>query len=125
MGMKPVWQTVTDVSDCGTCLVESTKGNTYPCTINPYVKNIEIGDQALVSRSLSGEWVVIDIERKYPKQLDITDFPKDENNCLNWVEYHKYLDVIKGMSERERVEFDNHLKKVFKEKYGMKRWDTR
>lgn len=108
--MKPVWQSVIDVSDCGTCLVESAKGNTYPCTINPYVKNIEVGDQALVSRSLSGEWVVIDIERKYPKHLDISEFPRDENNNLNWIAYCQYLDVIKDMRTPERVRFDNHLK---------------
>ena len=107
--MKPVWQTVIDVSDCGTCLVESTKGNTYPCSINSYVKNIEVGDQALVSRSLSGEWVVIDIERKYPPHLDISEFPRDADNCLNWIEYCKYLDVIEDMKPSERVRFDNHL----------------
>lgn len=108
--MKPVWQTVTDVSDCGTCLVESTKGNTYPCTINPYVKNIEIGDQALVSRSLSGEWVVIDIERKYPKPLDICEFPKTQSNEFNWIAYGEYLKAIEDMKPSERVRFDEYLK---------------
>ena len=108
--MKPVWQSVIDVSDCGTCLVESAKGNTYPCSINSYVKNVEVGDQALVSRSLSGEWVVIDIERKYPKPLDISEFPRDADNCLNWTAYCKYLEVIENMKPSERVRFDNRLR---------------
>ena len=122
--MKPIRQEVHYVDD-DCCMVKSSQGNIYPVDLNHYCKSINVGDTALVVKGLSGEWLLVDVENKYPRQLDITEFPKDENNCLNWVEYHKYLDVIKGMSERERVEFDNHLKKVFKEKYGMKRWDTR
>lgn len=123
--MKPIKQTIHYVDD-DCCMVKSARGNIYPVDLNHYCKSINVGDTALVVKSnVSQEWLLVDVEPKYPRQLDITDFPKDENNCLNWVEYHKYLDVIKGMSERERVELDNHLKKVFKEKYGMKRWDTR
>lgn len=108
--MKPVWQTVTDVSDCGTCLVQNSKGQSYPCGINSYVKNIEVGDQALVSKSLSGEWIVIDVERKYSEPLDITDFPKASDGCLNWIAYCQYLDAIEDMKASERVEFDQYLK---------------
>lgn len=125
--MEPIKQTIHLVDqDNGMCMVMSGKGNLYPVSLNHYCKEINPGDTALVVKSaVSKEWLLVDVENKYPRHLDITEFPKDENNCLNWVEYHKYLDIIKDMPERERVEFDNHLKKVFKEKYGMKRWDTR
>ena len=109
--MKPVYQTVVDVQeDYGTCLVESSKGNVYPCGINRLNKNIKVGDKVQVTRSLSGEWIVVDVTHNYPPHLDITEFPRDEDGCLNWTEYCKYLDVIENMKPSERVRFDNHLR---------------
>ena len=105
-----VWQTVVDVSDCGTCLVQSHKGNVYPAGINRLNKSIEVGDKVQVTKSLSGEWIVIDVDHHYPEHLDITEFPRDADNNLNWVEYGKYLKIIEDMREPERVRFDNYLK---------------
>ena len=110
-----VWQTVIDVQPkYGTCLVESAKGNTYPAEINRLNKTINIGDKALVTKTLSGEWIVINVEHKYPRPLDIVDFPKAEDGCFNWIAYCEYLDAIEDMKPSERVEFDNYLK----EKWG-------
>ena len=88
--------------------------------MNHYCKSIDVGDQALVTKSLSGEWILVDVEPKYPRRLDVTEFPRDENNCLNVVEYGKYQDIIEDKTEAERVVFDNHLLKNFIENYGMK-----
>ena len=119
--MKPVYQTVVTVDlDNATCMVKSSRGNTYPADINRLNKTINIGDEALVTKALSGEWVVIDVNHKYPAPLDVCEFPRDENNCLNIVQHCKYLEVIKGMSESERVRFDNMLLRKFIHDYGMK-----
>ena len=119
--MEPIPQTVHLVDNNNNVVfVISGKGNIYPVDLNHYCKNINIGDTAVVTRSLSGEWILVDVINKYPAPLDVVEFPRDENNCLNIVQHCKYLEVIKGMSESERVEYDNHLLKVFIEDYGMK-----
>lgn len=110
-----VWQTVIDVSDHGTCLVKNSKGQSYPAGINRLNKTIAVGDEALVTKSLSGEWIVIDVDHKTPRHLDITEFPKDEDNHLNWTAYFKYLKVIEDMPSNKRVNFDNYLRK----KWGL------
>ena len=120
--MNPIYQTVIFVDkENAMCMVESSKGNKYPCLINRLNKDINEGDTALVTKDhLANEWVVIDVEPKYPAPLDVCEFPRDNNNCLNVVQHCKYLEVIKGMSESERVEYDNHLLRLFIEDYGMK-----
>ena len=119
--MKPIKQTVHLVDpEHNMVRVVSGKGNIYPVDMNHYCKSIREGDQALVTKSLSGEWILVDVEPKYPRRLDVTEFPRDENNCLNVVEHCKYLKLIKDMSESERVNFDNHLIRHFIEDYGMK-----
>ena len=119
--MKPIYQTVHLVDhDNGMVMVMSGKGNIYPVDMNHYCKEIKEGDQALVTKSLSGEWILVDVEPKYPRRLDVTEFPRDNDNCLNVVEHCKYLKLIKDMSESERVNFDNHLIRHFIEDYGMK-----
>ena len=118
--MKPIWQSVITVdTDNGICMVESSKGNRYPVELNR-LTNVEVGDEALVTKSLGGEWIMVDISKKYPRPLDVTEFPRDDNNCLNVVEHCKYLKLIKDMSESERVNFDNRLIRHFIEDYGMK-----
>ena len=118
--MKPIWQSVITVdTDNGICMVESSKGNRYPVELNR-LTNVEVGDEALVTKSLGGEWIMVDISKKYPRPLDITEFPRDNDNCLNVVEHCKYLNLIKDLSDKERVEFDNHLLRHFIEDYGMK-----
>ena len=120
--MKPIYQTVIFVDkENAMCMVESSKGNKYPCLINRLNKDINEGDTALVTKDhLANEWVVIDVEPKYPAPLDVVEFPRDNNNCLNVVQHCKYLEVIKGMSESERVDFDNMLLRKFIQDYGMK-----
>ena len=106
--------------DEGICMVISGKGNVYPVDLNHYCKEINVGDTAFVTKTLDGNWALVDVEHKYPKPLDVCEFPRDNNNCLNVVQHCKYLEVIQDMSESERVEYDNHLLKVFIEDYGMK-----
>lgn len=118
--MIPIRQTIHHIEPNGDCLVISQKGNIYPVKTNPYVKHMEVGDIALVTKNIKGEWSIVDVENKYPRHLDITEFPKTDSNDLNWIEYQKYLKIIEDMREPERVRFDNHLRKVFCEKYGMK-----
>ena len=119
--MKPTYQTVVNVDmDNATCMVKSARGNIYPADINRLNKTINVGDEALVTKALDGSWIVIDIEPKYPKPLDVVEFPRDNNNCLNIVQHCKYLEVIKDMSESERVDFDNMLLRKFIQDYGMK-----
>jgi len=119
--MKPIKQTVHLVDpEHNMVMVMSGKGNIYPVDMNHYCKEIKEGDQALVTKSLSGEWILVDVEPKYPRRLDVTEFPRDNDNCLNVVEYGKYQDIIEDMTEAERVVFDNHLLKNFIENYGMK-----
>ena len=119
--MEPILQEIITVDhDNDMVMVKSAKGNIYPVDMNHYCKSIDVGDQALVTKSLSGEWILVDVEPKYPRRLDVTEFPRDENNCLNVVEHCKYLNLIKDLSDKERVEFDNHLLRHFIEDYGMK-----
>lgn len=120
--MNPIPQTIHLVDqDNNICMVISGKGNIYPVDLNHYCKEIRPGDTAFVVKSsVSGEWLLVDVEPKYPKPLDVTEFPRDNNNCLNIVQHCKYLEVIRDMSESERVEYDNHLLRLFIEDYGMK-----
>ena len=119
--MNPVYQTVVNVDmDNATCMVKSARGNIYPAKINRLNKTIAVNDEALVTKGLDGGWVVVDVEPKYPRPLDVTEFPRDNNGCLNVVEHCKYLNLIKDLSDKERVEFDNHLLRHFIEDYGMK-----
>ena len=106
--------------DEGICMVMSGKGTIYPVDLNHYCKDINVGDTAFVTKTLDGNWALVDVESRYPKPLDVTEFPRDNNNCLNVVQHCKYLEVIQDMSESERVEYDNHLLKLFIEDYGMK-----
>ena len=108
------------VQDEGICMAMSGKGNIYPVDLNHYCKEINVGDTAFVTKTLDGNWALVDVESKYPKPLDVCEFPRDNNNCLNVVQHCKYLEVIQDMSESERVEYDNHLLRLFIEDYGMK-----
>ena len=67
--MNPVWQTVINIDEPnGTCMVESAKGNRYPVELNRLC-NVEVGDDALVTKDLSGSWIMVDISKKYPHKL--------------------------------------------------------
>ena len=79
-----------------------------------------VGSEALVTKGLDGGWVVVDVKSKYPAPLDVTEFPRDENNCLDIVAHSQYLQIIEGKSESERVDFDNMLLRKFIQDYGMK-----
>lgn len=119
--MNPVYQTVVNVDmDNATCMVKSARGNIYPAEINRLNKTIAVNDEALVTKGLDGVWVVVDVKSKYPAPLDVTEFPKDENNCLDIVAHSQYLQIIEGKSESERVDFDNMLLRKFIQDYGMK-----
>jgi len=119
--MNPVYQTVVNVDyDNATCMVKSSKNNIYPADINRLNKTINVGDGALVTKALDGTWIVIDVDPKYPKPLDVTEFPRDENNCLDIIAHSQYLQIIEGKSESERVDFDNMLLRKFINDYGMK-----
>ena len=75
--MNPVWQTVINIDEPnGTCMVESAKGNRYPVELNRLC-NVEVGDDALVTKDLSGSWIMVDISKKDPAPLDVTEFPRD------------------------------------------------
>ena len=106
--------------DEGICMVMSGKGTIYPVDLNHYCKEIHEGDTAFVTKTLDGNWALVDVESKYPKPLDVTEFPRDENNCLDIIAHSQYLQIIEGKSESERVEYDNHLLRLFIEDYGMK-----
>ena len=120
--MNPIPQTIHLVDqDANVCMVISGKGNIYPVDLNHYCKEIKPGDTALVVKSnVTGEWLLVDVEPKYPKPLDVTEFPRDENNCLDIVAHSQYLQIIEGKSESERVDFDNMLLRKFIQDYGMK-----
>ena len=106
--------------DEGICMVMSGKGNIYPVDLNHYCKEINVGDTAFVTKTLDGNWALVDVEHKYPKPLDVTEFPRDENNCLDIIAHSQYLQIIEGKSESERVDFDNMLLRKFIQDYGMK-----
>ena len=111
--MRPVWQTVVNVdTDNGTCMVKSSRGNIYPVELNR-LTNVEVGDEALVMKSFRGDWIMVDVEKKYPAPLTVHDFPRDSNGDLNIIEHCKYLKVIEDMSESKRVRFDEYLKSKF------------
>ena len=113
--MKPIYQTVINVDlDNATCMVKSQKGNIYPAGINRLNKTINVGDEALVTKSLSGEWIVIDVEHKHPAPLTVHDFPRDKHGDLNHIAYCQYRKVIEDMPVSKRISFDNYLRR----KYG-------
>lgn len=119
--MEPIYQTVVNVDmDNATCMVKSARGNIYPAEINRLNKTISVNDEALVTKGLDGGWVVVDVKSKYPAPLDVTEFPRDENNCLDIIAHSQYLQIIEGKSESERVDFDNMLLRKFIQDYGMK-----
>ena len=119
--MKPIRQKIHYVDPKhNTCMVMSGKGNIYPVDLNHYCKEIRPGDTAIVTKALSGEWLLVDVEPKYPRPLDVTEFPRDENNCLDIIAHSQYLQIIEGKSESERVRFDNMLLHKFINDYGMK-----
>ena len=117
--MKPIRQEVHYVDD-DCCMVKSSQGNIYPVDLNHYCKDINVGDTAFVTKTLDGNWALVDVEPKYPKPLDVTEFPRDENNCLDIVAHSQYLQIIEGKSESERVDFDNYLLRKFINDYGMR-----
>ena len=122
--MKPIPQTVHLVDEKNnTVFVISGKGNIYPVDLNHYCKDIRPGDVAFVTKTVDGSWTLVDVENKYPnvQALDVTDFPRDEHNCLNMVEYWKYrkqFDQLKTDSKRN--EMNTFLLELFVTKYGMK-----
>ena len=120
--MKPVKQRIINIDlDNSTVMVESAKGNRYNVDLNHYCNDINVGDTALVVRSLSGEWVMVDVINKYPyaDALDICQFPRTDSNNLNHVEYYKYRKIFDALrSDRERNEMNSFLIDLFKEKYG-------
>ena len=119
--MKPIRQTVHLIDETNNVVfVISGKGNIYPVDLNHYCKTIKPGDTALVTKTFTGEWLLVDVEPKYPKPLDVTEFPRDENNCLDIVAHSQYLQIIENKSESERVDFDNMLLRKFIHDYGMK-----
>jgi hypothetical protein len=110
--MEPILQEIITVDrDNDMVMVKSAKGNIYPVSINRYVKSINVGDNALVVKSnVSREWLMVDVEPKTTyKPLDVSVFPRDSNGDLNVIEHCKYLQVIEGMSESEKRDFDNYL----------------
>ena len=110
--MEPILQEIITVDrDNEMVMVKSAKGNIYPVSINRYVKSINVGDNALVVKSnVSREWLMVDVEPKTTyKPLDVSVFPRDSNGDLNIIEHCKYLQIIEGMSESEKRDFDNYL----------------
>ena len=110
--MIPILQEIVTVDrDNDMVMVKSAKGNIYPVSINRYVKSINVGDNALVVKSnVSREWLMVDVEPKTTyKPLDVSVFPRDSNGDLNIIEHCKYLQIIEGMSESEKRDFDNYL----------------
>lgn len=111
--MRIIKQTIVNIDpEHGTCMVESARGNRYPVELNR-LTNAEVGDQALVTKSL-GRWIMVDVEKKYPAPLTVHDFPRDSNGDLNVIEHCKYLKLIEDMPESKRVRFDQYLRN----KYG-------
>ena len=91
-------------------------GNIYSVHLNRLFKSIEVGDTAVVD--ITGDkWLIKDIIKKYPKHLNITEFPRTETGDLNTIAYSQYLQFIEEMKEEDRVEFDNYLI----EKYNIRR----
>lgn len=120
--MKPIRQKIHYVDPKhNTCMVMSGKGNIYPVDLNHYCKEIKPGDTAIVTKSLNGDWLLVDVEPKYPyaEALDVTQFPRTDSNDLNIIEYWKYrAEFDKLKSDRERNEMNEFLIDLFKEKYG-------
>lgn len=110
--MIPVKQRIILVDQThNTVMVESAKGNRYNVDLNHYCGDINVGDTALVVKSnISREWLMVDVEPKTAyKPLDVSIFPRDSNGDLNIIEHCKYLQIIEGMSESEKRDFDKYL----------------
>ena len=120
--LKPIRQTIHFVDPThNQVMVKSSKGTIYPVDLNHYVKEIKPGDTAIVVKNFNGEWLLVDVEPKYPysKPLDVTQFPRTSSNDLNHIEYFKYRERFdKLRSDRERSEMNLFLIDLFKEKYG-------
>ena len=120
--MKPIRQTVHLIDkEHNQVYVKSGKGTKYPVDLNHYLDDINVGDVAIVTKAISGEWILVDVENKYPyaDPLDVTQFPRTDSNDLNIVEYWKYrAEFDKLHSDRERNEMNLFLINLFKDKYG-------
>lgn len=55
------------------------------------------------------------------ERLDITEFPRLEGGDLNWVEFYKYWAIVEDLDEKKESEFNDHLRKVFRNEYGVGR----
>ena len=122
INLKPIHQKIINVDqEHNTCMVMSGKGNVYPVDLNHYCKEIKPGDTGVVVKSFTGDWLLVDVEPKYPYSdaLDISQFPRTDSNDLNHVEYYKYRKIFDNLrSDRERNEMNLFLIDLFKEKYG-------
>ena len=120
--MKPIKQTIIHIDhENNLVFVQSGKGNKYSVDMNHYVKDINVGDTAVVTRSISGEWILVDVINKYPyaKMLDVVQFPRLQGGDLNIVEHWKYVaEFNKLKTDKERNEMNTFLIKLFREKYN-------
>lgn len=55
------------------------------------------------------------------KRIDICEFPRLDGGDLNWIEYYKYWAIVEDLDEKAESEFNAHLRKVFRDKYGVGR----
>ena len=55
------------------------------------------------------------------ERLDITEFPRLEGGDLNWVEFYKYWAIVEDLDEKDESKFNDHLRKVFRNEYGVGR----
>ena len=53
------------------------------------------------------------------KRIDICEFPRLDGGDLNWIEYYKYWAIVEDLDEKAESEFNAHLRKVFRDKYGV------
>ena len=119
--MSLIRQTIHKIDrDNNLVFVISGKGNIYPVDLNHYCKDINEGDVAIVTKSISG-WLLVDVENKYPytEPLDVVQFPRLQGGDLNIVEYWHYrAEFDKLKSDRERNEMNTFLINLFREKYN-------
>ena len=59
---------------------------------------------------------------KMSKTLDITEFPRTDSWDLNWVQYYKYRAIVDDLDEETESKFNDHLRKVFRDEYGLGRY---
>ena len=53
------------------------------------------------------------------ERLDSTEFPRLEGGDLNWVEFYKYWAIVEDLDEKAESKFNDHLRKVFRNEYGV------